>query len=324
MTRGFLALLLALILLTGAVPVAAQTDVMPAQTETAAGTATETGAIDFEAWEAEADRIETLLEAGTASTSFFQNLRATLVDWRARLLAAQDANASRIATLEAQIAALGPAPEDGNPEPDAIAERRAELDTRLADARVPQVNAAAAFTRADGLIQEVDALLRERQQQQLLQLDPSPLNPVNWAMAATALRDLAVSIQRQISSRIADPVRRDELVDSAPVIVLLALLGLLALFRGRLWTERLTERLQSRALRARPHGSGLSGLASPDHGAHGRGDDVPDGGGRLRHDRAAGDGDPRIRRRPRGRGLCLALAGRAAFFATMPTTSSPI
>ena len=58
-----------------------------------------------------------------------------------------------------------------------IAERRAELDTRLADARVPQVNAAAAFTRADGLIQEVDALLRERQQQQLLQLDPSPLKP---------------------------------------------------------------------------------------------------------------------------------------------------
>jgi potassium efflux system protein len=64
-------------------------------------------------------------------------------------------------------------PEDGAPEPDAIAERRADLTERLAQARVPQINAAAAFTRADGLIGEIDALLRDRQQQQLLQLDPA-------------------------------------------------------------------------------------------------------------------------------------------------------
>jgi small-conductance mechanosensitive channel len=269
MMRGLLSLLLALVLATGAVPLAAQTDVTQAQaepeTEPAAeveaepGTPTETeqtpgaetgtgtGAIDFDAWESEAERIETLLEAGTASTSFFQNLRATLVDWRGRLLVAQDANASRIATLEAQIAALGPVPEDGSPEPDAIAERRAQLEGRLADARVPQVNAAAAFTRADGLIQEIDALLRDRQQEQLLRLDPTPLNPVNWAVALTSMRDLAVVMQREISNRISDPVRRMELADSAPVIAFLVLLGLLALFRGRRWTERLTERLQARA-----------------------------------------------------------------------------
>jgi potassium efflux system protein len=80
---------------------------------------------------------------------------------------------------------------------------------------VPQINAAAAFSRADGLIGEIDELLRERQQQQLLQLDPTPLNPVNWAVALGALRDVVVTMQSQIANRVGDPVRRDALADNA-------------------------------------------------------------------------------------------------------------
>jgi len=204
-------------------------------------------AVDYEAWTAEATRIENLLAAGTASTSFFENLRSTLVDWRARFLAAQNADATRIATLQAQLDALGPAPEEGATESEAIADRRAELTASLTQARLPQINAAAAFTRADGLIDEIDALLRDRQQQQLLKLDPSPVNPVNWAVALTALRDVAVTIRSQIANRLSDPVRRETAADNAPGIVLLALIGFLALFRGRRWTTRLTERLQARA-----------------------------------------------------------------------------
>jgi potassium efflux system protein len=239
MIRTFLSALLAVFLIVS--PGAA-----PAQV---AGSAVETEAriVDYDAWQAEATRIENLLEAGTASTSFFENLRGTLVDWRARFQAAENSDATRIATLEAQIEALGPLPEDGSAEPDAIAERRADLEDRLAQARIPQINASAAFNRADGLIEEIDELLRDRQQQQLLQLDPSPANPVNWAIALGALRDLAVTIQSQIANRFADPVRREALADNAPGIVLLALLGFLAVFRGRRWTTRLTERLQARA-----------------------------------------------------------------------------
>jgi potassium efflux system protein len=242
MIRNLLSLMLALILVIGAEQVVAQVgDTSAAQVAEVAQT------VDYDAWENEADRIENLLEAGTASTSFFENLRATLVGWREQFLAAQNSDSARIGTLEAQIEALGPVPEDGSAEPDAIAERRASLEDRLAEARVPQINATAAFTRANGLIGEIDALLSDRQQQQLLQLDPSPANPVNWAVALGALRDLAVTIQSQIANRFADPVRREALADAAPVIVLLVLLGLLAVFRGRRWTERLTERLQARA-----------------------------------------------------------------------------
>jgi potassium efflux system protein len=203
--------------------------------------------VDYDAWEIEATRIENLLEAGTASTSFFENLRATLVEWRARFMVAESANDTRISTLESQIEALGPVPEEGAAEPDAIAERRADLTERLDQARVPRINATAAFTRADGLIQEIDLLLRDRQQQQLLQLDPSPLNPVNWAAALGALRDVWVTVKGQIANRMADNVRRDALADNAPGILALFLLGCLAVLRGRRWTTRLTERLQARA-----------------------------------------------------------------------------
>lgn len=208
-------------------------------------------AVDFEAWETEAERVENLIEAGTASTSFFENLRAALVEWRSRFLAAETANASRIETIRAQLDALGPPPEEGTDEPDAIAERRAELNQRLARAQEPQLNAAAAFTRADGLIDEIDALLRERQQQQLLELEPSPANPVNWPSAVIALRDVTLTIEREIVSRVTDPVRRDELVNNAPGIALLALAGIIAISRGRPLTMRLTERLQARTERRR-------------------------------------------------------------------------
>ncbi|MGP1355127.1 DUF3772 domain-containing protein, partial [Roseicyclus sp.] len=94
---------------------------------------------------------------------------------------------------------------------------------------------------------EIDLILRERQQQQLLQLDPSPVNPVNWPSALVALRDVSLLLEREVRGRVNDPVRRDELADAAPGIAILAVLGLLAILRGRRWTERLTERLQSRA-----------------------------------------------------------------------------
>ncbi len=203
--------------------------------------------IDYPRWEVEAGRVERIIEAGSASTTFFENLRRTLMDWRARFLAERDADAARVASVQAQIDALGPPPAEGATEAAGIAERRAELNAQLARLQEPQLAAAAALTRAEGLIAEIDALLRERQQRQLLQLDPSPANPVNWPSAIAALRDIAVSQAGQFRQRLRDPSVRSELTNNAPGIVLLAFAGLLAIFRGRRWTTRLTDRLQARA-----------------------------------------------------------------------------
>ena len=64
-------------------------------------------------------------------------IRRQMVDWRSALLGEQNANAARIATLRAQIAALGPSPGEGVPEVEEIAQRRAVLTEQLVTLQAP-------------------------------------------------------------------------------------------------------------------------------------------------------------------------------------------
>ncbi len=204
--------------------------------------APDSAAIDYEIWESEAGRAENLVGAGTASTAFLENLRTTLVGWRARFLAAQSANSARIETIQAQISALGPAPAEGEIQPAEIAQRREDLNQRLAEAQLPRVNATEAFNRADGLIAEIDAILAERQTQELLELDPTPLNPMNWTTVLTALSDLAGEIYFDTVDRTSDQDLRDQARDGFGRIALIGVLGLLLFLRGRTQVIRLGEK----------------------------------------------------------------------------------
>ena len=82
----------------------------------------------------------------------------------------------------------------------------------------------------------------------MLRHDPSPLNPANWATALAALSNVTALIVTDTVERIEDPARWQTLRDNAPGTALFAVFGILALLRGRVWTERLTERLQRRAV----------------------------------------------------------------------------
>jgi len=234
---------LALALAVGAIaPTLAQTQ--PAQ-QAPAGAPAAGGPIDYDAWEADAQRAERVLAAGTASTAFLSNLRSMLVDWRARFLTAQSANASRIETLQAQITALGAAPAEGATEPASIAERRAELAAQLAEAQVPRVTATEAFNRANGLVSEIDSILAERQTRALLERDPAPVNPLNWPPALTALADVLVALDREVQARL-DAIGRSDrsLWDRLPFSAVLALVGLALLSRSRFFVGRWTDLLQ--------------------------------------------------------------------------------
>ncbi len=198
--------------------------------------------IDFDAWADAADDIERLIEGGVASTAFFETQRANVSRWRARFLAASAAATERIATVQSQIDALGPEPADGAAEPPSLVARRAILETRLAQAQAPQVQANEAFNRANGLIAEIDALLLERQTQELMEWEPSALNPVNWATALRAMIDLTVSLNADLQRRGGDPATRAALADNAPILLALILIGLLIILRGRAWVSRLGDR----------------------------------------------------------------------------------
>jgi small-conductance mechanosensitive channel len=220
---------------------------LAAQTQPSGGTATEADAIDYTAWEAEVARAENLIANARASTAFLENLRASLSAWRARFVAAQADAEARIAAIETQLAALGPPPAEGATEADGVADRRAALNEQMSQAQLPRIDATSAAVQAAALISDLEAILRNRQQEEFLELDPSPANPGNWPAALTSLRDVFVAMQSETATRLSDPVRRSAAADDAPLILLYLLIGLVALVRGRHWTKRLTLRLQARA-----------------------------------------------------------------------------
>lgn len=196
-------------------------------------------------WERLAGRAETALEDGLASTAAFETLRADLVVWRARFQEAQTANQSRIATLKAQIAALGPAPTDGTTEAPEIAARRAELDNQLARLEAPRRAADEAYSRADSLIREVDLLIRSRQASALLKLGPSPLNPAHWPTAASELGGTLRAVAKEAVSVWSNRTAMADARAAAPAILGLLVLAMLLLLRGRRWLKRLGARLSA-------------------------------------------------------------------------------
>ncbi|AKS45852.1 Small-conductance mechanosensitive channel [Octadecabacter temperatus] len=185
-------------------------------------------------WDTFANRVETAIEAGLASNSVLAELRGELADWRDTFLERQSLNGPRIATVSSQIAALGDAPESGE-EDTRVATRRSELTAQLNELSVPATLATEAHTQADGLIGEIDNLIRERQTQTFLTRTLSPLNPSGWATTWESVGDAALGVKAEVESEITNPSRQSELVSNLPAIFALLALALVFLFRGRAW-----------------------------------------------------------------------------------------
>ncbi|TVP73697.1 MAG: mechanosensitive ion channel family protein [Rhodobacteraceae bacterium] len=194
---------------------------------------------DYDAWRNFAQQAEDLIDNRNATGEELAALRIELVAFRARFLAAQDANQTRIASLRDQIAALGPPPEEGATEAPEISERRAELAEQLAALQAPGIAAQEAFRRADGLIRQIDTTLRERDAEALLTLWPSPVNPVSWVAAVDAIWGTGFTFGTQILGLTEDPARMREFRSNLPVALLLILVSGFVLIRGRRWIEQL-------------------------------------------------------------------------------------
>ncbi len=201
---------------------------------------------DLAVWEFLARRAEAALDDGRSSNLVLEQLRARLADWRGRFLEAQTASQARIDTLRAQLQALGPPPEADAPEAAEIAQRRRELVENLARLEAPVRTAEEAFRRADGLIREIDRVLRDRQAEALMRLSPSPLNPANWPAGITGAISAVQMLSGEIARALANPDRRAELGGNLPAILAYLALAAVLLLRGRHWIERLTGRLEDR------------------------------------------------------------------------------
>lgn len=201
---------------------------------------------DYASWEQAASRGEDVVEAGTASTPTLEALRADIVAWRDQFVAAQSINAPRIAALKDQIAALGPAPAEGDSEAADIAARRKDLNDQLAQLQAPGLRAVEAYSRADSLIKAVDDQTRVRQADRILRQSPSPMLPSSWMAAASEGLKVVTGIIGDVRDRTYGAAGQ-ALIGRLPLIALYLAAALGLLIFGRRWIDSLPLRLGSRA-----------------------------------------------------------------------------
>ncbi|KUJ80896.1 mechanosensitive ion channel protein MscS [Ruegeria marisrubri] len=199
----------------------------------------------YKEWLATAERAEEVVEADRASNAAFEALRSEIAGYRDVFNKTRTANGERIKTLESQLNALGPKPEDGAEEPEDIAALRAHLEGELDRLRVPRIISEEAYFRATGLISEIDNIIRERQAQELLQRGPSPLNPRYWPRALEDIREAGHSLANEIRANFKTAVVHEKIQNNAPAIFVLVVVGFVLIWRGKRWSERAGDYLRS-------------------------------------------------------------------------------
>jgi len=186
----------------------------------------------LEAWETLATRAETTVEAAGASTFALTRLRDELFLWRDAFSQDQTANAGRLATIADQIEALGEAlpQEEGAP---TVLARRNALVQEQQRLRIPVVLAAESHARANGLISEIDALIRKRDAERLTTRGPTPLNPAHWQAGAEALTKGLGTLFGSTAQRLGAEGRTGSLLRDLPVALITFGIALILLWRGR-------------------------------------------------------------------------------------------
>jgi potassium efflux system protein len=190
---------------------------------------------DYVQWRIISERAERMIEAGRGSKGILEHRRDTLAKWRTQFSSAQDNNKSRINTLKLQITTLGSFAEDGN-EPAEIQQRRAELTEKINILAVPVLTAQEAYNHADGLIREIDTIIRMQQTDQLFALGASALDPniyIKLDAMSEALGHLRAEFYTAVSSDIALRSRLENFLVTGFYLAM----ALLLLLRGGPWVE---------------------------------------------------------------------------------------
>jgi potassium efflux system protein len=194
--------------------------------------------LDYTSWERTAERAESVVTNGVAINSALEVLRNDVAGWRTLFLNAQDTNSARIGTVQGQLDALGPSPVEGETESKDIAERRAALNTQLETLRAPRIRAEEAFSRANGLISEIDKIIRTRQTENLLSLAPSPLVPSSWAAGWAGASAWATGLVTEWTGVLNSPTQRTAIMQRIPAMAILMIIGLVLFLRGWRWSRR--------------------------------------------------------------------------------------
>ncbi|GAB5438537.1 DUF3772 domain-containing protein [Falsiruegeria mediterranea] len=199
----------------------------------------------YRGWIETAERAEEAVDANKASNAAFEQLRSDINNYRDIFDRVRNQNSERIRTLEGQISALGPAPADGKTEPPDLAQLRKHLEDQLNAVQVPRIIAQEAFSRSNGLIDEIDRVIRARKTKTLLERGPTPLNPIYWTPAWHDVQESASALVNETIVNIRTDTVREQVQNNAPAIVVLFAIGAVLLWRGKAWSQVAGDYLRS-------------------------------------------------------------------------------
>lgn len=151
-------------------------------------------------------------------------MRGQLAGDRDRAMAMADRGTMASRVLEAQIAALGPEPAEGESEPEVVAERRKELQRQLGIVLAPTLRLREAGARAAALVSELDERTAALKRQRLTQRGLSPVDPRLWARSAVEI-GTAVPVARANFGQFMSAYSAGEMLGIFGIAVLLVLAG---------------------------------------------------------------------------------------------------
>lgn len=196
-----------------------------------------TQVLDREAFATTAQRAEGAVETANASTEALEELRRQLVAFRTQAANQKSLAASKVTPVFERLQALGPEPAEGETEAFDVAQLRSELTAQLKRVRGPVAEAEEAFQRADGLIKNIDTIIRDRATADLITQSQSPLAPSLIREAGQALTTFGANLVGEVRANIANPARSAGRLQKVLVVSVLLGIALLLLARSRRWSR---------------------------------------------------------------------------------------
>ena len=120
--------------------------------------------------------------------------RATLDDIRTKALTQSEKLTAAIAELNQQITQLGPAPADGQQEPEDVAKQRAALQSSLDQVKSAKSQLDVLAVEAEQLTGRISVIQRDQFFQRVFSTGPSIFNPGLWLDTATGVSTLATRL----------------------------------------------------------------------------------------------------------------------------------
>ena len=182
-------------------------------------------------WDATAARAERVLQLEQKPRlEALERLRVELIDQRAKAQELQSSLQASLEPLKSQLDALGPAPEDGRPEAEEIAERREALLQQISRLEVWLKEVGLALTRAASLQDQLARRQRTQFTKVLFSRGIGPLDAAAWTVFSYEAPQLftAASAYLRDTAKAYRPAS-----EHAPITIAFALLAILALVSWR-------------------------------------------------------------------------------------------